>query len=80
MLALGAQAGHRLAGRLGQSAAARGARVAGGRHRRGASCIGAGHSAERAAGSTGCALGALGLFSTRFDSVLFLSQIFGHFS
>ena len=28
----------------------------------------------------GCALGALSLFSTRFDSVFFLSQIFGHCS
>ena len=28
----------------------------------------------------GCALGALGLFLARFDSVLFLSQIFGHCS
>ena len=28
----------------------------------------------RAAGPAGCALGALGLFLTRFDSVLFLSQ------
>ena len=28
----------------------------------------------RAAGPVGCALGALSLFSTRFDSVLFLSQ------
>ena len=28
----------------------------------------------------GCALGALGLFSTRFDSVFFLSRIFGHCS
>ena len=28
----------------------------------------------------GCALGALGLFLVRFDSVLFLSQIFGHCS
>ena len=29
----------------------------------------------RAAGPASCALGALGLFLTRFDSVLFLSQI-----
>ena len=28
----------------------------------------------------GCALGALSLFLTRFDSVFFLSQIFGHCS
>ena len=28
----------------------------------------------------GCPLDALGLFSTRFDSVFFLSQIFGHCS
>ena len=30
--------------------------------------------------ATGCALGALGLFSTRFNSVFFLSHIFGHCS
>ena len=37
-----------------------------------------GHAAGRAAGPTGCALGALSLFLARFDSVLFLSQIFRH--
>ena len=39
-----------------------------------------GRAAGRAAGPTGCALGALCLFLARFDSVLFLSQIFRHCS
>ena len=34
----------------------------------------AGRATERAAGPAGCALGALNLFLTRYDSVLFLSQ------
>ena len=36
--------------------------------------MGAERAAGRAAGPAGCALGALSLFLTRFDSVLFLSQ------
>ena len=35
---------------------------------------GRGARPRRAAGPAGCALGALGLFLTRFDSVLFVSQ------
>ena len=35
---------------------------------------GKGSRPGRAAGPIGCALGALGLFLTRFDSVLFMSQ------
>ena len=59
------------AGRAGAGALhgqARGARTAAGAGR------GRGAWPERAAGPAGCALGALGLFLTRFDSVLFLSQ------
>ena len=52
-------------------------RQAGGQGARGAQ---QGHAARRAAGPASCALGALGLFLARFDSVLFLSQIFGHCS
>ena len=33
---------------------------------------------RRAAVGQGCALGVLSLFLSRFDSVFFLSQIFGH--
>ena len=78
MLALGAQAGRRRAGRArGRRAAAgasargaRGAGVAAGRAQQGS-----GRRAAWARGlATGCALGALDLFSIRFDSVLFLSQ------
>ena len=42
--------------------------------RRKGSQAGARHKPGRAAGPAGCALGALSLFLTRFDSVLFLSQ------
>ena len=53
--------------------AGRGKRAAGGAQARGAH----GRGAQRA--DQGCALGALGLFLTRFDSVFFfLRQIFGH--
>ena len=88
--ALGARAGvgHVGAGRVGQEGAARGerrARAAGEQqqgHKRVAGAPGARHwrAAGRAAGPTGCALGELSLFLARFDSVLFLSQIFGHCS
>ena len=49
-----------------------GGRSAGGRHE--AHGLGAGRAAWASGLATGCALGALGLFSIRFDSVLFLSQ------
>ena len=67
VLALGAQAGRR-------------ARGAGARQVRGALGMGAGRATERAAGPAGYALDALSLFLARFDSVLFLSQIFRHCS
>ena len=65
----GAQAGARgaQAGSRGAQAGARGTQTGrwarGARHRRWACCW-----------AVGCALGALSLFLTRFDSVLFLSQ------
>ena len=82
------RARRRGAGRVGQAAAARGerrARTAGEQQqarKRVAGAPGARHwrAAGRTAGPTGCALGALSLFLARFDSVLFLSQIFGHCS
>ena len=76
----GAQLARQAAGRAG--AWARGAAGAAGA--RGARGTGAGHAAwARSLGARpgqGCALGALGLFLARFDSVFFLSQIFGHCS
>ena len=60
-----------LAGRRGAAGV-----QAGDRGARGA----AGPAAGRAAGPADCALGALSFFLARFDSVLFLSQIFGHCS
>ena len=64
VLALGAQAGRR---RSGREAGARGARGLGARPG------GWGRGLGERAGQ-GCALGALGLFLARFDSVLFLSH------
>ena len=49
------------------------ARQAGAQGVRGAGVLGAGLAAWECGLSTGCALGALKLFSIRFDSVLFLS-------
>ena len=73
------QAGAHVAGEWAAGAGARGARGAGlaGRQARG---LGAGGTALARGLATGCALGALDLFSTRFDSIFFLSQIFGHCS
>ena len=66
MLALGAQAG-----RAGQAA---GARAAGARQGRGRGA-GSARPGPWARGlATGSALDALGLFSARFDSILFLSR------
>ena len=62
------RAGGRRAGLLGARLVARSAR---GR---------AGWAAWARGLAKGCALGALGLFLARFDSVFFLSQIFGHCS
>ena len=65
--------------RLGARADARSA--AGGRAQQAQGARGAaGRVIRRAAGPARCALGALSLFLARFDSVLFLSQIFGHCS
>ena len=82
----------RTLGRRRRAAAERGARgswaqaQAGGSGARGASgrALGARQGVGRAALARGlakgCALGALSLFLARFDSVFFLSQIFGHCS
>ena len=62
-----------------QSRGARQAGVAGRRHGRATGRITRGRRAAQALGARGgqgCALGALGLFLARFDSVLFLSQFF----
>ena len=59
-------AGHTGAGERGGGAASRG--------------LGPGRAAWVRGLAKGCALGALGLFLARFDSVFFLSQIFGHCS
>ena len=81
--ALGAQGAGRAAvgARHGQARRARAAAGAGqarqaeaGRARHAGSGRGRGGWPRRVAGPAGCALGALGLFLTRFDSVLFLSQ------
>ena len=75
---LGARTGQASGSRLrhaGQAATARRAR-GGSRRPTRALDMGTGSAAGRAARPTGCVLDALGLFSTRFDSVLFLSQIF----
>ena len=66
--ARGAGGGRRM-GRAAGEAQARGARQAGAGR---AGCARPGRWARGLA--TGCALGALGLFSVRFDSVFFLSQ------
>ena len=60
--------GWRAGGRTGRAARARGR---GERHGRAARALGA---AWACCWAVGCALGALSLFLTRFDSVLFLSQ------
>ena len=70
-------------GRAGSRRQVRGARSgrrAGGVQARGARQAGAGRTAWARGLALGCALGALGLFLARFDSVFFLSQIFGHCS
>ena len=64
----------RVAAGAGGRGAGRSTWALGARHGRWARGIGAGRAARRAAGPAGCALGVLDLFSTRFDSVLFLSQ------
>ena len=64
---LGTGGGARALGEASAAASAGCARHAGAGRGRGAWPGGA-------AGPAGCALGALGLFLTRFDSVLFLSQ------
>ena len=71
----GAQAGAGLgAGSTGaRGNSSRGARGRGAARARRARGMGAGRATGRAVGPTSCALG---LFSTRFDSELFLSQIF----
>ena len=81
--ALGAQAGCRCAGSAGQESAVGGARAVGVRRRgraRQARGLGAGRAAWARGLAKDCALGALSLFFARFDSVFFLSQIFGHCS
>ena len=57
-----------------------GAALARGARARGRSAAGTGRSGRAAWAQDGqdCALGAVGLFLARFDSVLFMSQIFGH--
>ena len=72
-------------GRQGREGAGRArARGAGGRRAAGRGSaeqalqvrdLGAGRAAWACGLALGCALGALGLFSIRFDSVLFLSQV-----
>ena len=72
--ALGARAARRCDIALGAHVGARGAlqgHVAGGRRAHGTS---AGRAAWACCWPTGCALDALSLFLTRFDSVLFPSQ------
>ena len=66
--ALGAQAGHRRTGQAGE--------LARGSNRN----LGAGRTAWARRLAKGCALDALNLFLARFDSVFFLSRIFGHCS
>ena len=75
------RAGRRAAGRweLGRtSGRAADARGACGRQERGARAAGRGSGEAGARGArglpTGCALGALDLFSIRFDSILFMSR------
>ena len=72
------RAGRLARGRKWQAgtASARGAGAAAGAWARGARPA----QALGARAGQGCALGVLDLFSARFDSVLFLSQIFGHCS
>ena len=76
------RAGHAGQGAAGarQETGRAGSRRAGGRRegvRHGAHGLGAGRAAWASGLATGCALGALGLFSIRLDSVLFLSQFLG---
>ena len=76
--ALGAQASAQLTQARGVRGAggsgARSSRGRGAARARGAHSMGAGRAAGFATGPASCALGALGLFSTWFDLVLFLSQ------
>ena len=68
------RAGRRAGRRWARRRALGAARALGARHRRWARGTGAGHAAWACCWAVGCALGALSLFLTRFDSVLFLSQ------
>ena len=87
--ALGERACCRHAGRAGLAAGVAGARAAGRGNRRGRAQSARGRAGWAAGArpgrwarglALGCALGALGPFSIRFDSVFFLSQLFGHCS